>query len=158
MGDGQSHESDVAQAEERLPESVPETAFADGTVSTAASAIASVARPAHVKGSASPPAAPQRPRRRIRASEALALQRTAGNAATVRLLLRDKQRPTAAQQPLMPTKFGDEPWIERPSDRPMPPIRSELARGPLSSGNGSAGSSGATPAGTPAGTTGSSAD
>jgi len=95
MGDGQSHESDVAQAEERLPESVPETAFADGTVSAAASAIASVARPAHVKGSASPPAAPQRPRRRIRASEALALQRTAGNAATVRLLLRDKQRPTA---------------------------------------------------------------
>ena len=104
MGDGQSHESDVAQAEEHLPESAPETAFADGTVSTAVSAIASVARPAHVKGSASPPAAPQRPGRRIRASEALALQRTAGNAATVRLLLRDKQRPTDAQQPLMPTK------------------------------------------------------
>ena len=104
MGDGESHESDVAQADERLPESVPETAFADGTVSTAASAIASVARPAQVKGSASPPAAPHRPGRRIRASEALALQRTAGNAATVRLLLRDKQRPTAAQQPLMPTK------------------------------------------------------
>ena len=62
------------------------------------------------------------------------------------------------RSPFSAVRFGDEPWIERPSDRPMPPIRSELARGPLSSGNGSAGSSGAMPAGTPAGTTGSSAD
>ena len=105
MGDGESHESDVAQAEERLPESVPETAFADGTVSTAASAIASVARPAQRQGlgvAAGRAAAPGSPDSRLGGAGAAA--HGWGMPRTWRLLLGDKQRSTVAREALTPTK------------------------------------------------------
>jgi hypothetical protein len=46
----------------------------------------------------------------------------------------------STDSPFSAIRFGDEPWLERPADHPMPPIPVELAAGPIAGGNGSTGS------------------